>query len=440
MQEATKYPGVWYLDNGCSRHMTGDASLLSNLIPYDAARVTFGGSNDFGLTKGLGNLVYKGLTIQAVSYVEGLNYNLLSISQFYDKGYSLEFCKDMASLKNISTNEVILTRKRIRNIYEVMGEDVKEACLISKGDTNLLWLWHKRLSHLNFKTLNKLSKEWLVEGPPKAVYKTESICDACQKGKQPSKPDHEVLDLSDKDEEVNEGDKMKPMEFIPFGSLPLKTFRRSLDSDCAEPIGNHGQSSEIPDLSHGDNSRNGDQVPIHLETPTNSIVQPEAELDQPVNPIQHNLRCKKQNSISTSTAEAEYIAAGICCAQILCKLEPKSDKVIFVGYPKETRGYEFYHPSDNKIFVARNGTFLEKEFLSAITSRRKAKEPRSHQKTKHIVRRYHIIREIVDRGDVMICKVDTDDNIADPLTKPLGKLKHEGHTRSMGIRPMLDWP
>ncbi|VFQ97990.1 unnamed protein product [Cuscuta campestris] len=99
--------------------MTGDASLLSNLIPYDGPRVTFGGSNDFGLTQGLGNLVYKGLTIQAVSYVEGLNYNLLSISQFCDKGYSLEFCKDMASLKKISTNEVILTEKRIRNIYEI---------------------------------------------------------------------------------------------------------------------------------------------------------------------------------------------------------------------------------------------------------------------------------------------------------------------------------
>ncbi|VFQ85206.1 unnamed protein product [Cuscuta campestris] len=62
-----------------------------------------------------------------------------------------------------------------------------------------------------------------------------------------------------------------------------------------------------------------------------------------------------------------------------------------------------------------------------------AKELRSHQKTKHIVRRYHIIREIIDRGDVVICKVDTDNNIADPLTKPLGKLKPEGHTRSMGI-------
>ncbi|VFQ90465.1 unnamed protein product [Cuscuta campestris] len=53
------------------------------------------------------------------------------------------------------------------------------------------------------------------------------------------------------------------------------------------------------------------------------------------------------------------------------KLGAKSDKVIFGGYPKETRGYEFYHPSNNKIFVARNGTFLEKEFLSAITSGRK---------------------------------------------------------------------
>ncbi|VFQ94697.1 unnamed protein product [Cuscuta campestris] len=76
---------------------------------------------------------------------------------------------DMASLKNISTNEVILTGKRIRNIYEVMWDDVKEACLISKGDTNLLWLWHKRLSHLNFKTINKLSKEGLVEEKMKVV-------------------------------------------------------------------------------------------------------------------------------------------------------------------------------------------------------------------------------------------------------------------------------
>ena len=48
-----------------------------------------------------------------------------------------------------------------------------------------------------------------------------------------------------------------------------------------------------------------------------------------------------------------------------------------------------------------------------------AKEPRSHQKSKHILKRFHLIREIVERRDVKICKVPTDDNVADPLTKAL---------------------
>ena len=53
------------------------------------------------------------------------------------------------------------------------------------------------------------------------------------------------------------------------------------------------------------------------------------------------------------------------------KLEPKSEKCVFVGYPKETIGYTFYHISEGKIFVAKNGSFLEKEFLSKEVSGRK---------------------------------------------------------------------
>ena len=43
-----------------------------------------------------------------------------------------------------------------------------------------------------------------------------------------------------------------------------------------------------------------------------------------------------------------------------------------------------------------------------------AKEPRSHQRSKHILRHYHLIREIIERGDVKICRVPTYDNVADP--------------------------
>src|SRR6266536_862404 len=53
------------------------------------------------------------------------------------------------------------------------------------------------------------------------------------------------------------------------------------------------------------------------------------------------------------------------------KLEPKSEKWVFIGYPKETIGYTFYHRSEGKIFVAKNGTFLEKEFLSIEVRGRK---------------------------------------------------------------------
>src|SRR6266498_774668 len=53
------------------------------------------------------------------------------------------------------------------------------------------------------------------------------------------------------------------------------------------------------------------------------------------------------------------------------KLEPKSEKCVFIGYPKETVGYTFYHRSEGKIFVAKNGSFLEKEFISKEVSGRK---------------------------------------------------------------------
>ena len=53
------------------------------------------------------------------------------------------------------------------------------------------------------------------------------------------------------------------------------------------------------------------------------------------------------------------------------KLEPKSEECVFIGYPKETIGYTFYHRSEGKTFVAKNGSFLEKEFLSKEVSGRK---------------------------------------------------------------------
>ena len=66
------------------------------------------------------------------------------------------------------------------------------------------------------------------------------------------------------------------------------------------------------------------------------------------------------------------------------------------------------------------------------------KEPRSHQRTKHILRRFHLIKEINERGDTSICKVLGEDNVANPLTKLLAQATHERHVRAMGIRVIND--
>ena len=68
-----------------------------------------------------------------------------------------------------------------------------------------------------------------------------------------------------------------------------------------------------------------------------------------------------------------------------------------------------------------------------------AKKPRSHQRSKHILKRFHLIREIIKMGDVKICRVHSDDNVADPLTKPLPQSKYDNQNRSISIRFRPDW-
>ena len=63
-----------------------------------------------------------------------------------------------------------------------------------------------------------------------------------------------------------------------------------------------------------------------------------------------------------------------------------------------------------------------------------ATESRFHKWTKHIKRRFNFIRDLVQVGDIEICKIYTDLNVADPLTKPLPRAKHDQHQDSMGVR------
>ena len=69
-----------------------------------------------------------------------------------------------------------------------------------------------------------------------------------------------------------------------------------------------------------------------------------------------------------------------------------------------------------------------------MTTHESLLKPRSpDHRVKHILRKFHYIREIVERGDIVISKVDTDQNLADPFTKPMTQDKHDQHMGAIGL-------
>ena len=127
-------------------------------------------------------------------------------------------------------------------------------------------------------------------------------------------------------------------------------------------------------------------------------------------------KSSKQSTIADSTTEAEYIAASDAAKEEVWIKKSITDLEVV---PSIT------NPVD--VYCENNGAIAQ------------AKEPRSHQRSKNILRRYHLIREILERGDVKICRVLIDDNVADPLTKPLQQAKHDRHARFIGIRYIDEW-
>ncbi|KAJ9541914.1 hypothetical protein OSB04_028420 [Centaurea solstitialis] len=142
------------------------------------------GSEGRGITKGYGTLTNGKTTFKKVSYVEGLTHNLLCIGQLCDKDHKVSFSKKDCKVKN-RHKKVILRGQRFRDVFTInMDTSTENVCFMSRASSDINWLWHKRLSHLNFKTINQLSISNLVDGLPEKSFAKESICSACEKGKQ----------------------------------------------------------------------------------------------------------------------------------------------------------------------------------------------------------------------------------------------------------------
>ncbi|GJU64573.1 reverse transcriptase domain-containing protein [Tanacetum coccineum] len=180
---------LWYLDSGCSKHMTGDRSQLTNFVNKFLGTVKFG-NDHMAKIMGYGDYQIGNVTISRVYYVEGLGHNLFSVGQFCDSNLEVAFRQHTCFIRNLEGVD-LLTGSRGNNLYTLSLGDMMASsliCLLSKASKTKSWLWHRRLSHLNFGTINHLARHGLVRGLPKLKFKKDHLCSACAMGKSKKKP------------------------------------------------------------------------------------------------------------------------------------------------------------------------------------------------------------------------------------------------------------
>nr|GEV26218.1 hypothetical protein [Tanacetum cinerariifolium] len=190
-QHALKDKGV--INSGCSRHMTGNMSYLSDFEELNGGYVSFGGNPKGGKISRKGKIKTGKLDFEYVYFVKELKFNLFSVSQMCDKKNSVLFtdteCLVLSpDFKLPDDSQVMLRVPGENNMYNVNLKNIVPSrdltCLFAKATIDESNLWHRRLGLINFKTINKLVNGNLVRGLPTKFFENDNTCVACKKGKQ----------------------------------------------------------------------------------------------------------------------------------------------------------------------------------------------------------------------------------------------------------------
>ncbi|GJR58792.1 integrase, catalytic region, zinc finger, CCHC-type containing protein, partial [Tanacetum coccineum] len=294
---------LWYLDSGCSKHMTGDCSQLNNFIH---------------------------------KFLEGLGHNLFSVGQFCDSDLEVAFIKHTCFVRNLEGVDLLLG-SRGTNLYSLSIEDMMASypiCLLSKATKTKSWLWHRRLSHLNFGALNHLDRNGLVRGLPRLKLEKDHLCSACAMGKS-KKQSHKP-----KSEDTNQ-EKLYLLHMDLCGPIRVASVieKKAVATAC------YTQNRSIIRCPHG-------------KTP-------------------YELLHDRKPDLSYL-----YVFGALCYlnndSENLGKFQAKADIGIFIRYEPKKKAYRIYNRRTRKIIETIHVDFDE---LTTMTSEQSNLEPSFHEMT-----------------------------------------------------------
>ena len=185
MQNGVRESGPWFFDSACSTHMTGSFESFISLQQQEGSNITFG-NNSKGQVMGIGKVrISNNFCVNNVSFVKGLGYNLLSVSQLCANNlYQVVFDSHGCQVIEISSGKILLRGTSEINLYKVVPWLLPKEKLCLQVIKDVANLWHNRFGHASLQLIDKLHKQDLVRGLPKIDPNKYEICEACVKGKQ----------------------------------------------------------------------------------------------------------------------------------------------------------------------------------------------------------------------------------------------------------------
>nr|GEW47643.1 copia protein [Tanacetum cinerariifolium] len=449
---------LWYLDSGCSKHMTGDRSRLMNFIKKFIGTVRFG-NDHFGAIMGYGDYVIGDSVISRVYYVEGLGYNLFSVGQFCDSDLEVAFRKHSCYVRDTDGVELIKGSRR-SNLYTISVEDMMKSSPIPHSEASSSEDISSTESPYVSQTLHHLN-EWSKDHPldnvignPSRPVSIENNLPLIPCGAYTAQY-YQKLNRRISNMQLLKIAGFKPCKMRLTNLIHFKTrhgwWQRDIDKMRVLTLRNHlhrllasrlfASSSPTPQKFGLDSCDSVDTpmvdrlkldedplgIPVDqtrfcrtvnwgLWYPKDTAMTLTAYADADNACCQDMRRStsgsaqflgdklvswssKKQKSTAISTTEAEYIAMSGCCAQILWMRSQLTD------YGFDFNKIPLYCDNRSAIDLCCNNV--------------------QHSRSKHIDICHHFIREQVERGVVELYFVTMDYQLADIFTKALPRHRFE---------------
>nr|GEY12406.1 hypothetical protein [Tanacetum cinerariifolium] len=301
------------------KHMTRDRSQLTNFVHKFSDTVEFD-NDQIAKIIGYGDYQIGNITKSRVYYMKGLGHNLFPVGHLCDLDIEVAFRKHTCFVRNLEGVDLLLGSWET-NLYTLSVEDMMTSsliCLLSKASKTKSWLWHRRLSHLNFGAINHLGKHGLVRCLPKLKFEKDHMCSACAMGKS-KKQSHKY-----KSEDINQ-EKLYLLHMDLCGPMCVASVnKKSTSSNIHTDNGTEFVNQTLQDYY--------EQVGISYET---SVVQTP----------QQNGVVKRQNHTlvkATRTIKPDlsylYVFGALCYpnndSENLGKFQAKADIVLVAAAPR----------------------------------------------------------------------------------------------------------